>query len=360
MEILSEFGGGADSSLGHNFAHDDPAWWLQNQKAMMNLGFKGVFHENVGDKDAATLSVACNMHKVLRYPLCSRDTHFLPGLPDGRSKFLSESLWNDFRVLVSNESVVRCIDVPDDDGVTMLQRAAVFLDIDVVRLLLEVGADANVPFLAKKIGGDENVPTISFLPFQIACWVGRLVPYMFEKGHITARVEETNTPSPKQADPKGTRKPHLLHRIGLSITQVVETTAKRIGVRKGDRALTSGMRAAESLRAKSLEVVLEILHWHQLREDRRFDGITEFHLCYYMPNLQRILTLVHQGVDTDAKASWPGREGKYTGSELGGLDFSPECAAFSFRTLRGKGPHRMPEEAALIPSTGTQSEARDQ
>jgi ankyrin repeat protein len=300
------------------------------------------------------------MHKLLRCLLCSRDTHFGPGLPDGQSKLLLESLWNDFRVLVSNESVVRCIDVPDDDGVTMLQRAAAFLDIDVVRLLLEVGADANVPFLAKKIGGDENVPIISFLPFQIACRVGRLVPFMFEKGHIAARFEETNTPSPKQADPKGTRKPHFLHRIGLTITQVVETTAKRNGARKGDRAPTSGMRAAESFRAKSLDVVLEILHWHQLREDRRFDGITELHLCTYMLNPQRALTLVRQGVDTDAKASWPGREGKYTSSELGALDFREECEAFSFRTLRGKGPYRMPEEAALIPSTGTQSQAGDQ
>lgn len=365
MAILSDFGGGADSFFDHNIAHQDPAWtawWLQNQKAMMNLGFKGVFHENVGDKDAATLSVAYNMHKLLRYLLTYRDTHFGRGLSGGQTKLLLESLWIDFRVLVSNESVVRCIDVPDEDGVTMLQRAAAFLDIDVVRLLLEVGADANVPFLAKKIG-DENNPIISFLPFQIACWVGRLVPVMFEKGRIAARLEETNTPSPKQADPKGTGKPHFLHRIGLAVTQAVETTAKRIGAKKGDRSLTPGMRAAESFRAKSLEVVLEILHWHQVREDRRFDGITELHLCYHMPNLQRAVALVHQGLDTDAKASWPGREGKYTSSELGELDFKDECAAFSLRTLRGRGmimPSRMPEEVALIPSTGTQSQAGDQ
>lgn len=355
MAMLSEFGGGAGNSLDHNIAHDNPFWWLQNQKAMMRLNFKGVFHENVGDKDAASLSVASNMHTLLRVLLSARDTHFGRGLPDGQSKLLSESIWNDFQVLVSNQSVARCFDIPGDDGVTMLQRAAVFLDIDVVKLFLNVGADANVPFLAKKMGGDENEPVFSFVPFQIACWMGRFVPVMFEKGLIAARFEETNTPPPNQANPKGTKKPHFMHRIGLAMSQ----TAKRIGARKGDRTPTPGMRAAESFRAKALEVVLEILQWHQLREDPRFEGITELHLCTYMSNRQRAVALVHQGVDTEAKASWPGREGKYTSSELGLLSFTDECEAFrlSLGTIRGKGIYQVPQGATLNTSASTQLQA---
>ena len=66
------------------------------------------------------------------------------------------------------------INTPDKKDVTMLQRATSFLDLDVIRLLLEAGADANIPFLAKKRAGDNgNNLMVPFLPFQIAIWVSR-------------------------------------------------------------------------------------------------------------------------------------------------------------------------------------------
>lgn len=230
------------------------------------------------------------------------------------------------------------IDTPDEDDVTMLQRATAYLDIDVIRLLLEAGADANVPFSAtRRVDDNGNDVIVPFLPFQIACWVPRVSASLFERGTIRTQ-NQSNAIATEQTMLEPTRKPYALFRIAHIISHAARTGAKRIKGSKRGPASTSGARVAESLRTSSLNVAQEFLRWHQLRDDRRFEGITEYHLCTYIGYVSRSLMLVRQKVAVaDAKASWPGTEGKYTGLELARLSWKDESIAFlsNLRRLRG-------------------------
>ena len=336
--ILSGYGGGNENSLGSSMAPEHLAWWLFLQKKMRCRGFNGFNHNSLGDKDASTLFAVSKAHEVLCQLLILRDVYFSESRAHARYMNFEILLWDEFRALISSESIAGYIDTPDEDDVTMLQRATTYLDIDVIRLLLEAGADANVPFLAtKRVDDDENDLIVPFLPIQIACWVSRTTASLFESGTIGTQ-KQSDAIATKQIILEPTRKPHILRRFTHIISHAAGTGAKRIKGLKSGPALTSGARVAESLRTSSLNVAQEFLRWHLLRNDRRFEGITEFHLCVYISYVSRALTLARQNLNIiDAKASWPGKEGKYTGVELAWVPWEDELATFlsNFYKLRG-------------------------
>ena len=334
--ILSGYGGGNENSLGSSMAHEHPAWWFFLRKRMR---CRGLNHIGFGDKDTSTLFAVSKAHEVLSQLLMLRDGFFAKNPAHARYMKFEILLWDEFRALISNESFAGCIDTPDEDDVTMLQRATAYLDIDVIRLLLEAGADANVSFLAtKRVDDDQNGQTVPFLPIEIACWVSAVNAGLFERGGLRTK-EHPDAIVTKQVTLEPTGKPHILRRVTHIISHAAGTGAKRLkGITSGP-ALTSGARVAESLRTSSLNVAQELLRWHVLRNDRRFEGITEFHLCCRICYVSRCLKLVRQEVEiTDVKASWPGLEGKYTGQEMAGvLQKNGGIATFTynFRRLRG-------------------------
>lgn len=336
--ILSGYGGGHESSLGSSMAHEHPVWWFFLQKTMRRRGFNGFDHNSLGDKDASTLFAVSKAHEVLYQLLMARDVYFLESPAHMQYMNFRILLWDEFQALISNESIAGYINTPNEDDVTMLQRAAAFLDIDVIRLLLEAGADANVPFLAtKRVGDDGNDLIVPFLPFQIACWVSRTTASLFKRRTIETK-KQSDAISTKQVILEPTRNPRILRRVTHIISHAAGTGAKRIKGLKSRLASTSGVRVPESLRTNSLNVAQEFLRWHLLRNDRRFEGITEYHLCAYIAYTSRAVMLVRQkGGITDAKASWPGIEGKYTGLELLHVPWKDELSTFSynFRRLRG-------------------------
>lgn len=227
------------------------------------------------------------------------------------------------------------IDTPDEIDVTMLQRAASFLDLDVIRLLLEAGADANVPFLAKRRAGDDGDDlVVPFLPFQIAMWLSRTAAWLLARGTIGVAKRQDAIPS-KQAILEQTIKPQFLRRIAHVISHTAETGAKRIKGFTSGPTLTPGEKTAESLRNSSLRVAQEFLQWHLLRNDRRFEGITELHISWYMVYVSHTIMLVRRNPKmVDVKASWPGLEGKYTAQELGRMPWKDEHSVFSFNLGR--------------------------
>ncbi|KAL8906976.1 MAG: hypothetical protein Q9171_006051 [Xanthocarpia ochracea] len=330
--ILSGYGGGNESPLEYRTANESLAWWLFLQKKMRRRVFNGFIYNSLPDKDdmdASTLFAVSKAHGVLCLLLMARDTYF------ETTSAHWQIYWDEFRALISNESIAGYVDTPDEDGVTMLQRAAAFLDVDIIRLLLEAGADANVPFLAKRVGVDEGDLVIPFLPFQIACWVCRSSSYRFECGSLP-RGQSDTSPT-KQVIPGPTKKTHILRRFTRIISRAVGIGTNGINGPKSGRDSTAWARA-ESFRAGSLNVVQEFLRWHLLRNDRRFEGITEIHLCAHIRYLSRGLMLNRQkGVNLDAKASWPGIEGKYTAYELEDVRWKDEWSTFlpNLRRVRG-------------------------
>ena len=70
-----------------------------------------------------------------------------------------------FKHILKDESVVKCIDFPDQNGATLLHKAAYVLEPRTIKILLEAGADANIPL---RVGDSQT------FPLQVACAVGRL------------------------------------------------------------------------------------------------------------------------------------------------------------------------------------------
>ena len=333
--ILCEYGAGP---LGSIMTDDHPILWLYLQKRMRRRGFNGFHHNTLGDRNASKLFVVSKAHEVLCQLLLSRDVYHSQSPAHVQFTRYKTMLWDEFRALISDEPMAGSIDRPDEDDVTMLQRATTYLDIDVIRLLLEAGADANVPFLAtRRVGDDGNDLVVPFLPFRIACWVARAEASLFERGIIQTQ-NQSDTIATQQTKLEPTRKPHVLRHIAHIISHAAGTGVKRIRGSQSGPASKSGARVAESLRTSSLNVAQEFLHWHLLRNDRRFEGITEYHLCTYIGYVSRAVMLVRQKVGVaDAKASWPGTEGKYTGLELARLSWKDECTAFQFNIPRLRG-----------------------
>ena len=92
------------------------------------------------------------------------------------------------------------------------------------------------------------------------------------------------------------------------------------------------------MRDSSLRVAQEFLQWHLLRNDHRFEGITEFHISSQMVYVSHTIMLARRNPKiVDVKASWPSLEGNYTGQELAKVPWKDEWSVFSvnFRRLRG-------------------------
>ena len=336
--LLSEYGGSRDDNM--------------VRVLMRRQGRGDLSRGNLGDIDASKLDAVQKTHQLLRLLLPARDIYFVAQNSSDyqrtQSTLKEYPFMNEFRALVSEEPTSSNIDAPDEDGVTMLQRATAYLDIDIVRLLLEAGADANKSYLARKAGSHENDPRIALLPFQIACWVARTQARQFESGSLRPLGESDASPiNPVGQDTIGKRT-HLLRRITQSVSHAIGIRAKRI---MGQKASTPGSRHADQLWAGSLRVAQELLRWHQLRDDNRFEGITEYHICGFMGNVRGAMRLFHQGIDEKVKASWPGQQEKYTGAELeSSPPFHDEYNAFNFSKLRGYGlAEKMMETYGVVP-----------
>ena len=336
--ILSRYGEENRNPLKNSLAHDYPSWWFSLHKDMAREKFNAFINKNPGNKDSSTQFVVSKAHEVLKQLLVSRDIYFSKHRVDAEFQKFENSLWDAFRALISNESMAGYIDTPDEKDVTMLQRAASFLDLDVIRFLLEAGADANVPFLAKKRAGDDgNDLVVPFLPFQIAIWVSLTTSWLFARGTIGVAKTQGAIPS-RQAVLGPSMKSQFLRRVADIISHAAGTGAKRIKGLTSGPTLTPGEKTAESLRDSSLRVAQEFLQWHLLRNDRRFEGITEFHISSQMVYVSHTITLARRNPKIwDVKASWPGLEGKHTGQELGKMPWKDEWSVFSmnFRRLRG-------------------------
>lgn len=337
--ILSRYGEKNQNSLQNSMAHEYPSWWFSLHKDMAREKFNAFINKNPGNKDSSTRFVVPKAHEVLKQLLVSRDIYFSEHRVDANFQIFENGLWDAFRALISNESMAGYIDTPDEKDVTMLQRAASFLDLDVIRLLLEAGADANVPFLAKKRAGDEGDDlVVPFLPFQIAIWVSRTTSWLFARGTVGVAKTQDAIPS-KQAILEPTIKPQFLRRIAHVISHTAETGAKRIKGFTSGPTLTPGEKTAESLRNSSLRVAQEFLQWHLLRIDRRFEGITEFHISWQMVYVSHTIMLARRNPKiVDVKASWPGLEGKYTGQELAKMPWKDEGSVFLFNFGRLRSP----------------------
>lgn len=336
--ILSRYGEENENFLKKSMAHEYPSWWFSLHKDMAREKLNAFINKNPGNKDSSTRFVLSKAHEVLKQLLVFRDIYFSEHHVDAKSQNFENSLWDAFLALISNESMAGYIDTPDEKDVTMLQRAASFLDLDVIRLLLEAGADANVPFLAKKRASDDgNDLVVPFLPFQIAIWVSRTSSSLFARGTMGVAKTQDAIPS-KQAVLEPTIKPQFLHRVAHVISHAAETGAKRIKGLTSGPTLTPGEKTAESLRNSSLRAAQELLQWHLLRNDRRFEGITEFHISSSMVYASHTKSLARRNPKiADVKASWPSLEGKYTGQELAKMPWKDEWSVFSvdFRRLRG-------------------------
>lgn len=330
--ILSRYGEESENS------YEYPSWWFSNHKDMAREKLNAFLDKNPGNKDSSTRYLLSKAHEVLEQLLVVRDVYFSKHHVDAEFQNLENSLWDAFLGLMSNESMAGYIDTPDEKDVTMLQRAVSFLDLEVIRLLLEAGADANVPFLAKKRDSDDgNDLVVPFLPFQIAIWMSRRISWLFARG-IMGVAKRQDAISSKEAVLEPTMKPQFLHRVAHVISHAAETGAKRIKVLTSSPTLTPGEKIAESLRNSSLRAAQEVSQWHLLRNDRRFEGITEFHISSSMVYVSHTITLIRRNPKImDVKASWPGLEGKYTGHELAIMPWKDESSVFSvdFRRLRG-------------------------
>ena len=329
--ILSRYGEENQVPLQHSMAHKYPSWWFSLHKDKAREKLNDFINNNPGNEDSSTRFVVSKAHEVLKQLLVCRDIYFSEHRVDAEFQQFENGLWDAFRALISNESMAGYIDTPDEIDVTMLQRAASFLDLDVIRLLLEAGADANVPFLAKKKagdGGDDLV--VPFLPFQIAIWLSRTVSWLFAREIIGVAKTRDAIPS-KQAILEPTIKPQFLRRISHLISHTAEKGTKRIKGFTSGPILTPGEKTAESLRNGSLRVAQEFLQWHLLRNDVRFEGITDFHISWQMVYVSHTNLLARRNPKIwDVKASWPGLEGKYTAQELANMPWKDECSVFMF------------------------------
>ncbi|KAM0798369.1 hypothetical protein BDR22DRAFT_383111 [Usnea florida] len=336
--ILSRYAEENEKSPKNSIVRDYALWWFFRHEDMAREKLNAFIHGNPGNKDSRTEFVVSKAHEVLKQVLVCRDIYFSEHRVDADFQTFQNSLWDTFRALISNESMAGHIDTPDEKDVTMLQRAASFLDLDVIRLLLEAGADANVPFLAKNRAGDDgNDLLVPFLPFQIAIWVSRTASWLFARGTIRGAKKQDAIPS-KQAVLEPAIKPQILRRVAHVISHAAETGAKRIKGLTSGPSLTPGEKTAESMRNSSLRVAQEFLQWHLLRNDPRFEGITDFHISSQMAYVSHTIMLVRRDPKiADVKASWPGLEGKYTGLEVARMPWKDERSVFpvNFRRLRG-------------------------
>lgn len=184
-----------------------------------------------------------------------------------------------FRHLLIHPRFARYIDAPDQNGTTMLQKAAFVLHGMSIRLLLEAGADASIPF---------QQGLSSVLPLQIACAQARAL-------FITRESEADET-----------------------------------------QMRTQGARMAQAM-----EVAMELLKWHAARGDGLFQGITDLHLACRMCAPDHFERLARSKPNLEAKGYWPGVGGELTAKDLVTLDIQADgdaVLAFPALGLENEGP----------------------
>ena len=76
---------------------------------------------------------------------------------------------NQFKILITKNAIINCINIFNDNEIIMLQRATVFLDFEIVRLFFKTKIDVNKFYLTKRSDCNSNELFVVFLSFQIVC-----------------------------------------------------------------------------------------------------------------------------------------------------------------------------------------------
>jgi hypothetical protein len=176
---------------------------------------------------------------------------------------------NAFRYLLGTSGASKYLDTRDKNGMTMVQKAAYFLHLESLALLLEAGADASVVY-------ESPVNGVHLLPLQIVCAWGRLLWWDYNEN---SDCQET----PKQR-------------------------------------LT---------RECVFKVASELLEWHRARPNNPFERITRLHLAYCIGDRAEIERLAVQGFgkEQSIKGCWPGIGHEVSPSDLAGESLENEVCA---------------------------------
>ncbi|KAK4199236.1 hypothetical protein QBC40DRAFT_255342 [Triangularia verruculosa] len=175
--------------------------------------------------------------------------------PDGILSVSRQENWQHFRYLVANAPFSKYLNSRHEgSGYVLLHKASAMLHLDSVRLLLDAGADAELPLI---------FAGLSLLPLQIACLQARRFFYSEEMGIM------------------------------------------------GSEDLVGFQR-----KSQAIEVAHEILQWHLARGNDHFRGITRLHLAGRMGIASNFSNLVREGYGAEVEGSWPGVGRDSTPSDL--------------------------------------------
>ena len=280
--ILSEYCDRTGTYIDHITRNTPLIRDLLLQSGIRHQALERFVHRGGGDKNASIAAAVSKAHESLYCILMYKDNIIGNPTEDPQFLYFYTFQGDAFRALISNQSMTGLIDMPDKNGVTMLQRAAAALDGDMIRLLLEAGADANVPFLAtKRVNGEENDRSIPILPLEIIFSMFRALARLFESGLMRPKAQ-SDAVLPWQASPATT-----------------------------NEALPPQAKYIESIRAKSLSAAQKLLRWHLLRNDPRFEGITDTHLSCRLSYVSCAVELYCPSDPEDAKVSCLGEERQY-------------------------------------------------
>ncbi|KAF2445428.1 hypothetical protein P171DRAFT_430848 [Karstenula rhodostoma CBS 690.94] len=174
-----------------------------------------------------------------------------------------------FRYILCKPGTIKYLDTLDKNGLTMVQKAAYMLHLESLKLLLDAGVDANVPYVC----ATDNV---NLLPLQIVCAWGRLLWWGYKEN-----VES-------QAGPR-----------------------QRLN------------------RERAFKVAAELLEWHRVRPDNPFKGITRLHLAHCIGDDAEVGRLIAAGFgeDQNVKGCWPGIEREVLPADLIEESFENEIVA---------------------------------
>ncbi|KAJ4358749.1 uncharacterized protein N0V89_003333 [Didymosphaeria variabile] len=153
----------------------------------------------------------------------------------------SRNLPNGSEYLLGSNLTAEHINERDKLGRTLIQKSAKGLSAEVVKLLLEAGADASITFEDETSGNH-------LTPLEMACITGR----SFNR-----------------------------------VSYTVESKARLISKRD------------------ALPVASELLQWHHARSDGLFEGITKLHLAAYIHSEKDIRVLLDAEYNPEAKGRWP-------------------------------------------------------
>lgn len=181
--------------------------------------------------------------------------------PGDRSRVHGPIRW-----ALSREASVTYINTPDRAGRRMLEKAALYQRLDIVRLLLDAHADASIP--VTMLNGH------ALLPLHITCVMSEIL--LTEPRGFHTLMDRISEDTPSDSDAETTKE------VGQNI----------------------------------LNVAMEFVDWHVAKGSRAFEGITRLHLASYMLLADEVSDLIDMGYDINAKATWPGIEGRVTPLEL--------------------------------------------